>query len=222
MAKTQTVRFASGSPDAPFSGVWRLVIRKDDVFIGASKESMGVFKISLHKSGVWVLAATQQSGAAFQDGNRRAKRWNRPLEHADGVTRGPSIFVPHTSLGPRHVSRGQLKKKVHWYRAPALNEVVEFSMYFVDEGAITRWRSGETVLAECPLANGGNLTLLASVRPSTAEFTATVESLLKNNVVGMSDPSSLINGSLLWVLESRDELAVPIIVDLPVAIQARK
>ena len=95
-------------------------------------------------------------------------------------------------------------------------------MYFVDEGAITRWRSGETVLAECPLANGGNLTLLASVRPSTAEFTATVESLLKNNVVGMSDPSSLINGSLLWVLESRDELAVPIIVDLPVPIQARK
>lgn len=222
MAKTQTVRFAAGSPDTPFSGVWRLVVSKDDVFIGASKDSMGIFKISLHKSGVWVLAATQQSGATFQDGNRRAKRWNRPLEHSDGITRGPSILVPHTSLGPRCISRDEIRKKVQWYMAPSVNETVEFSLYFVDQGAETRWISGETVMAECALANGGNVTLLASIRPSPTDFKATVERLLKDNVIQMDNPSCFKHGSFLWVTESRDHLAVPLIIDLPVPIQTKK
>lgn len=91
MPKPESVRFASGCVDKPYSGVWRLVVKNDDVFLGASKESMGIFKVSLHQSGVWVLAATQQSGATFQGGNRRAKRWERPLPHKVGVTRGPSV-----------------------------------------------------------------------------------------------------------------------------------
>jgi hypothetical protein len=43
MAKPQTVRFASGTPEAPFSGVWRMIANKNDVYIGASKATMSVF-----------------------------------------------------------------------------------------------------------------------------------------------------------------------------------
>lgn len=71
MPRSQPIRFGSGSPEAAFSGVWRLIVSKDDVYIGASRASMAVFKISLHKSGVWVLAATQQSGATFEAGGGR-------------------------------------------------------------------------------------------------------------------------------------------------------
>src|SRR5919199_70962 len=37
MSKAQTIRFGSGRPEEPFSGVWRLVVANEDVFIGASK-----------------------------------------------------------------------------------------------------------------------------------------------------------------------------------------
>jgi hypothetical protein len=169
MAKSQTIRFASGRPDEPFSGVWRLVVnKKDDVFIGASKAAMGLFKISLHKS-VWVLAATEQSGATFE-GNRRAKQWNRPLEHVRGVTRGPSILVPNSSFGSRPLPADEGKKKVVWFPGPAAGETVEFSLYFVEPGAATYWNPDQTVLAECPLARGKRVVLLASTRPSPLDF----------------------------------------------------
>lgn len=181
MAKAQTVRFAAGRPDEPFSGVWWLVVKNDDVFIGASKSSMGIFKVSLHKSGVWALAATKQSGATFQNGNRRAKQWNRHLEHIHEVTRGPSILVPHSPLGSRPIQTEEGKKKVAWYPGPAAGETVEFSLYFVEPGAVTRWPD-ETVLAERSLARGNRVILLASTRQSTGDFMATVEKILRDNV----------------------------------------
>ena len=144
MPKSRTIRFASGQPEESFSSIWRLVTVGDDVYIGASKAAMGVFKISLHKSGVWVLAATEQSGATFEDGNRRAKQWNRPLEHVKGVTRGPSIVVPHTTLGSRPLMAEEIGKKILWYRAPENGESVEFSIYFVEPETETRWSSGDT------------------------------------------------------------------------------
>ena len=72
MAKNHTIRFASGSPEAAFSIVWRMVARKNDVYLGASKLGMASIKFSLHESGVWVLAATSESqGVLSEDGNRR-------------------------------------------------------------------------------------------------------------------------------------------------------
>jgi hypothetical protein len=198
--------------------VWRLVVNGDDVFIGASKLSMGVFKVSLHKSGVWVLAATSQSGVVFENGNRRARRWNRPLEHAEGVTRGPSVVVPHTSLGSRPLFPDEAKKEVIWYAAPSTGEVAEFSMYLVEPHAADRWNPDETVLAELGLARGNRLVLLGGIRRPPEAFFATVEGLIRDIVFRMSDPSRFKEGSLLWVTESRDALAVPMLVDLPVPI----
>lgn len=129
MPKPQTVRFASGASTAPYSGVWRVVADRSDVYIGTHKQAMGLMKLSLHSSGVWVFAATKQSGAHFADGNRRGKQWTRPLEHAHGITRGPSILIPYTSLGARKVMPAEVGKKLHWYRAPQPGETVEFSLY---------------------------------------------------------------------------------------------
>jgi hypothetical protein len=218
VGKAQTIRFASGSPDEAFSCVWRLVATNNDVFIGASKASMGIFKISLHKSGVWILAATSQSGATFENGNRRAKQWNRPLQHTQGITRGPSVIVPHTYLGSRPLQADEIKKKVLWYSGPPSGEVVEFTMYFVEPGIVTQWNSEQTVLAELSLARGNRLVLLASARLAPADFMALVERTLRENVFRMKDPSKFESGSLLCVTQSRDALATPMVIDLPVPI----
>jgi len=218
MSRTKTVRFASGNPDAPFSGVWRLIIDHNDVYIGASKSAMSVFKISLHKSGVWVLAATRQSNATFEKGNRRAKKWTRPLEHVHGVTRGPSILVPHTSLGSRPLPPNERQKQVIWYPKPEVGETVEFSLYFINPDTPTKWNANETVLAESPLANDGYIALLASKRQSTEDFQTTCEKLLRENVIKSSNPKGFLGGSFLWISESQDDFKIPLIVDLPVPI----
>jgi hypothetical protein len=50
MAKAQALRIATGSADVPYSGVWRVVADRDEVYLGASKAAMGIFKVSLHSS----------------------------------------------------------------------------------------------------------------------------------------------------------------------------
>lgn len=203
MGKAHTIRFASGHPEMPFSGVWRLVVNRDDVYLGFSKDLMGSLKISLHQSGVWVLAATMQSCATFENGNRRAMQWERPVEHAPGVTRGPSILVPHTSLGSRALLPNDDKKKVVWFPGPDAGHMVEFSLYFVASGAATSWDIDLTVLGEHRLSSAKRVILLASSPPMPADFAATVEKILRDSVARIDNPSS------------NNARRIPIIVDLP-------
>jgi len=219
VAKAQTLRIASGSAEIPYSSIWRTIADRHDVYLGSSKAAMGIFKISLHRSGAWVLAATKQSGASFQGGNRRAKRWNRPLEHVRGVTRGPSVLVPHTSLGSRKLLPGDADKKVHWYRAPGEGETVEFSLYFVRPDTPTLWDSDQTVINTLRLSHGNLLVVLASARPSPQSFLDTVETLLRENAFRMDDVSAFLGGALLWVAESEDRLKIPLLIDLPMPLQ---
>ncbi len=216
MAKAKTIRFAVGSLDEPFSDIWRLVISRNDVYIGWSKEAMGVFKISLHESGVWVLAATEQSGATFDNGNRRGKRWNRPLEHAKGVTRGPSVKIPHTSLG--HCRKGELteRKKVQWVPTPAPGELVEFSVYFLDgEARQLVGAHRERLVDSAELANGGEVALFADVRTAKPDYLAACEKYIREDVLRVDDVRKVTSSSFLWISQSLGDLVFPVITELP-------
>ena len=219
MARAKSIRFAVGAPEAPQSCIWRMVTDKDDVYVGMSKWAMGKFKLSLHKSGVWVFAATKESGMAFDGENRRAKQWLRPTEHSPGITRGPSILVPHTSLGLRRVPPGELTKHVHWFAVPSVGHTVEFSMYFVAAGAKPSWSASQTVIANLDLRSKSNLTLLADFRETDEEFERACSDWIVDATLTSSDPSDVDQTSLLWVTKSRDVWSVPMIVDLPVIVR---
>jgi hypothetical protein len=218
--KGVTLRVAVGSADAPFSGIWRVFSNRNDVYLGASKSSLKLVKISLHQSGVWTFAATQQSGLRFQNSNRRAKRWTRPKSHSPGVTRGPSIVVPHTSLGCRRLVPDEDPKSVTWFPSPLAGQAAELTMYYVEQGVTFYLNSGDSVLGELELASGVGVALLARHVQPTAEFFATVEGLIRNNVVKYKDLSNHLGGSFLWLSESADDLRTPFIVDLPVPVAA--
>lgn len=222
MGKKKTIRFCVGTPEEPFSGVWRLVTNGNDVYLGASGQSMGIFKVSLHQSGVWTLAATKQSGATFQDGNRRAKKWNRPLEHAKGITRGPSIIVPRTSLGSRKIAAKEKGKNAIWFDTPGEGEHVEFSIYFVSEHASTKWNADEVEIANIGTKSGDRVILLASKKRSPKDFIGTCEKLLRDNVFGVDKLEGIIESSFLWICESRDELSIPLLVDMPLAFRKQE
>jgi hypothetical protein len=189
-----------------------------DVYLGASKTSMGTVKVSLHQSGVWVFAATQQSGATFQEGNRRAKQWAAPAEHSPGVRRGPSILVPHTFLGPRTLPPDEGGRKVIWFPAPVPGNTVEFSLYFVAKGTATSWAPDERVLVAHRRNNGANVVLLGSSRPSAPMFLSAAERLLRENVFKLAAPTGFLGGSFLWITQSTEASRVPLLVDMPVPI----
>jgi hypothetical protein len=80
-------RFAVGSAEGPRSAVWYLWTGKgtSDVYI-AARALIGNLKVSLHESGVWRIAFTEEhkeGQASTHDKDRVIERWNRPYS---GVT----------------------------------------------------------------------------------------------------------------------------------------
>ena len=191
-----------------------MLVNGADAYIGASKESMGIMKLSLHESGVWAWAATKESGATF-GGNRRAQQWERPPEHSPGVTMGPVILVPNTTLGHRPPYTD--KKQVEWFPAPRSGEVVQFAIHLLTGGPHGVW--GEVVLGERPMANGGLIVVTAGRREPPPGYEASCERLLHENPLHVSDPTTLLSGSFLWVSASPDDKRVPVITDMPVPLK---
>ena len=217
MARDQIVRFAVGSPDTPYSGIWRLVVRKNDIYIGASRNSMQTIKISLHESGDWIVAGTTQSGVRLRDGNRRAKQWNRPKEHASGVTRGPSILIPIASAFPRRITKSQLMKPIEWCSPPSSGEMVDFAIYFIKQRSEAQFGSNHTIVWEGGLANGEAVMLLVSAPSLTREFKSYFSQLLKDYEFPISDPDALEDESFIYFTQSYvANFELPVICDLPV------
>lgn len=80
-----TLRFAVGDAARRRSCTWSVVLQKNagDVFIGA-RSQMSDTKLSLHRSGVWRLAHTAQSGRVTVTGDRVLYRYEPPPEVGSG------------------------------------------------------------------------------------------------------------------------------------------
>jgi hypothetical protein len=216
----KTLRFAVGSPWAPFSAVWRLVGGKDP-FLGCYRQGMGLFKISIHPDDT-LFGFTAQSGVKFEHGSRIDKAWPRPPEFHPGWTLGPSILVPRTSIGARAL-REDLHPTTSWVRAPREGEAVFFRVVLeapggAPDGAIME--PGQVALGSVKeRRSGGEVWVIAGRRPLTPEFRSTCEGILADpanrmELVGAPNPDRP-PGSLLWV--NRDDVQ-PRIVDLPAPI----
>jgi hypothetical protein len=125
------LRFAAGTPEEPYSGVWRLVASKD-AYLGCSS-AMGLFKISLHEKDT-LVGFTRESGAKFESGSRIAQAWPRPPEFQVGWTRGPQIHVPWNSLGARDLMSKDVGADIEWYPPPEVGEVVVFTVLWEAPG----------------------------------------------------------------------------------------
>jgi hypothetical protein len=179
---------------------------------------MGTLKISLHASGVWVLSATGQSGVVFEGGNRRAKKWKRPPVDALGITRGPSILVPHTSLAAKPRSLQDDVEGVRWLQAPGEGEAVEITLYFGEDGSRLLWSQDQVVIEEGRLKSGSRVFLVSRTRPLPLSVSRDVEQFMKKATLQTVGLSKAVRAQLLWCRESGDSLRTPFIFDLPVPV----
>lgn len=96
-SKRKTLYFAVGSPDEYRSAVWRLWVHGDDVYLGA--RDVRWIKLSMHHSGIWRYAWTEESGLKTPgSADRVINRWSRPADFVPGWTQGPSLIVPNTGI----------------------------------------------------------------------------------------------------------------------------
>jgi hypothetical protein len=98
----QALRFALGTAEGTRSTIWTVFGSRnsDDVYVGA-RDALPMAKLSLHQSGRWRRALTQQ-GAAQQnlsaDVDRVFQRWEAPEAFGDGWIHAVTITIPGSSI----------------------------------------------------------------------------------------------------------------------------
>lgn len=173
------IRFTVGEPGRR-STVWRVWAPpgKDDVYI-ASRQSVGIFKISLHESGDWRCQWVKHDHEdvtyhVFRKGadpdGRIIAQWQRPPPIAAGWTEALSIWVPGDDI-LAVPGDGELPDELQWITAPDSGEAAEFRFWFVqprkgsfDLTAVFRKeKNSPSVVNGFRLASGEVLLVLAAV-----------------------------------------------------------
>lgn len=204
--KNQTLRFGCGSPADPWSQLWRLVAENDDVYISYSKLLMGSIKLSLHRTGQWNYAWTEQSGVIRIDRrtakggpDRRIDGWRRPEPYAPGLTLGPSIFVLPTSVGTRRLFPEDVEgnKPSVWLAPPSPGQMVEFNVHFVGpEAGPTISYFDAQMLGSVNLLGGEKVAILARYREAEPDFIAHVEKVISSNHFKVNQFDEWAGGSI--------------------------
>lgn len=219
-----TVRFAVGTSEKRYSSVWRLWTHGADAYLGA-RTSLGLFKLSMHKSGEWISAFTAQSGIVDeQTGSRRHKTWRRPSEFAPGWTQGPAICFPWVPWAGELARLEQVPPSTEWFPAPAegckLTVMVLFSSSSVsnDPKAVHAvCRPEDLVLDRClPLTTGENVWLQGRMSPLTATDRSGLEDFQGQFSPGMLTASEgdQYDAWGMWITTS-PELDLPLMVQMP-------
>jgi hypothetical protein len=170
----KTLRFAVGSPEEYRSAIWRLFVQGDDVYLQPRHSGFrSDWKFSLHRSGVWRLAYTKESGYLLPGSSDRVTyRWTRPAAFRPGWVQGPSIVVPYVPLKtpnayfPKDVED---PAAIHWTTPPDPGYNYDFIVLLAaPEAAPLPIKDNELLLGPLDLRKMGAVHLLRRYRPMTA------------------------------------------------------
>lgn len=135
------VRFAVGRPGWR-SSVWRLWANRDrsDVYV-ATRQSAGIFKVSLHESGDWRLQWVgsdrgEVTFTSFEEEppqGRVMHQWSRPPASATGWTDALSIWVPRQDVS-EIPGDGEPGHDAQWLEPAAPGGATELRLVLVQPG----------------------------------------------------------------------------------------
>lgn len=161
MARNPRLTVGVGTPDNQFAPRWTFWTQKDDAYL-TTRGMGGLYKLSLHASGVWVGAFTTESGVE-SSGNRRTHRWQRPPEFEPGFVRGPEICIPR--LDSRHDLSFPLDpsaKNPVWVAAPQIRHSVHLmTVFHVDTDKVINQPPGSEILGRLPLSSESSFVVIA-------------------------------------------------------------
>lgn len=212
-----TIRFAAGTFAEPRSGVWRLVVGNDDSYLGVSI-FMGVFKVSLHRSGIWRSAFTERAWAG-KDSNRLHHSWQRGQPNEHGWVDGPVVLIPRLvdHLGRYTNVYERDRPETHWL-PPAQEGRVLAAKVFINAvakdppGLPPDW----TVVEGRTQRNGETLWISWTHVTPDNDYLETCKRFLRENRLSVVGGGPRAGGSLIWVTTT--QTPVPTLTDLPAPI----
>jgi hypothetical protein len=210
-----SVYFAAGCEDEPFSQVWKVWTHRRDVYVGA-RSFLGSIKVSLHASGVWRAAWTEESGVKATHGSDRVEhRWTRPPEFTAGWTQGPSIRFVRTHAGPwvppgSH-PRPPRRGAVIWLAPPELGEGVWITVLLQSRPTDRQpLREGDAMIGSIPMETG-EMVWLAVRREGLSDELAAHYARARDDTritPGGGDPGEIDSASLLEFDRLEDNLTI--------------
>lgn len=125
MSSYKSASFTLGNR-SEHSSIWHIALnpRHGDIYISSSDSSKDI-KVSLHASGVWRMAMTEESGIVIPEtGDRLLHRWSRPKPATETLTVAFTICVMNTAVQPRRTTMTDARAaKIVWlpvnHNAPA-------------------------------------------------------------------------------------------------------
>lgn len=217
------IRFAVGASENPQSWIWRLWVQGDDVYLGA-KNALQVFKVSLHKSGIWRIAFVKELKREDEATDRVIVRWTKPGEFAPGWT--PSIAVLVSSIKPsRPFNKVKMEDEgIVWFPEPldgrrVLFKILISSPEMVELDLKKVLISGDRLVGTLTKKNGEKVWLvLREDDLSEIEITKIRDVMNKTKIhlkVGSSEDSLRDSRALLVVSEDIPTVATqPTILDI--------
>ena len=213
-----TFRFAAGSTEKPRSNVWRLWVHGSDIYL-AVRMLAGTMNFSMHQSGNWISAFTEQSGVILETGTRRHTQWQRPPEFRLGWTQGPTIMVPWVPWRDQLPWRfEESPADTEWVPEPKRNKKLLFNIVISAPGVIETAsvvsRPGDRLLdRNLPLANGEAVWLQVRQAEMLPPDHTYIESASKNlNVHHTGDAKSF--AAFMTVIGESDQ-HTPMFVQIP-------
>jgi hypothetical protein len=127
--KSNTLRFAVGSPENNESWIYRMWVDGDDVYLGA-RDSLKVFKVSLHRSNIWRIAFVEDLKRDNPETDRVILKWRRPAEFAPGWT--PSIGILISSINAkRPFKKTKIEdSRIQWLPSPVKGKKLIIKVLF--------------------------------------------------------------------------------------------
>ena len=159
------IRWATGSPSGPRSQTWRLFGNRnsDDIYLGPRWDGDAI-KLSLHRSGKWRMAWTDQYAkrVGLPDGSDRVlARWDPPTDIQPGWQHAVTILVTPESMS-QFMTPELRPNKVAFYPRPEENHSLWFRVLLGQPGAALTVRDAFEV-GTLALPGGGMVGIL--VRP---------------------------------------------------------
>lgn len=131
MSLKKVIRLAIGEVGNQLSPTYRIWNSRNDVYLG-DRMTIQFYKVSLHETGVWTMAATSESGLELRPGNRRLKTWYRPKpDPGQSWVSATNIAVPripevdHIKINDTHTGKA---KDVDWIPAPEIGAKAVISL----------------------------------------------------------------------------------------------
>lgn len=188
VGRNKRLRFAVGrlGHQSLVFNVWTGSGSKADVYC-AARDAAQEWKFSLHESGVWRYAETQDFTGRLgptprlDPDDRVIRRWQRPSSGRDWI-HGLTLMFPHGYLGHFHYGETEPRPTL-WLTAPAPAMVTVVSLG-ICYGKIVPFAcgGGATVVGGLALGGGGAVALASYSQPLDPENSPILEGFIRDAV----------------------------------------